>query len=57
MDKLIYITWSTKIEKDIDDLECKDFLAHCIWLMQMLWYSNENICKALEDITIDDSLT
>jgi len=53
MEKLIYQDKDTIIEKNVTDLKSEEFLKHCISIMQMLWYSNEHIRKALKEATVD----
>ena len=49
MEKLIYQYNNTTITKEIEDLSSDEFLKELIDLMILVWYSDENIKKSLEN--------
>ena len=49
METITYKTGNTEIIKDVTDLKCKELLNHLISIMVMLWHSNSNIVKAIEE--------
>lgn len=50
-EKLIYKNEDTTIEKVFEDKNSDEFLKLCIDLMLMLWYSEENITKSMDEFT------
>ena len=53
MEQLIYKYKNTTITKNFEDLNCDEFLKELIDVMQLVWYSRENISKSLENVTIE----
>ena len=49
METITYKAGKTEIIKEVTDLNCKELLNHLISIMIMLWHSNSNIVKAIEE--------
>ena len=52
-EKLKYEWYNREIIYRFEEINADEFLSKTVQLMQSIWYSNESIVKALDNITVE----